>query len=146
LFQLNFTNKYPFFVNLATSSKQSRKVSVLANAIRAENSFVNAIRQEQQQNNSGGGQQQKKEAKNENEKGKIDGENGEGIGIGTTSTMETANSEPIGQLKKVKITAHLPRRSATTTTLPPVEILAEHLGRSGSFTIGTKANSKSVEI
>jgi hypothetical protein len=141
---LNFTNKYPFFVNLATSSKQSRKVSVLANAIRAENSFVNAIRQEQQQNSSGGGQQQKKEAKNENEKGKIDGENGEGIG--TTSTTETGNSEPIGQLKKVKITAHLPRRSATTTTLPPVEILAEHLGRAGSFTIGTKANSTSVEI
>lgn len=42
-----FTNKYPFYVNMPTSSKQSRKVSMLANAIRAENTFVAALRQEQ---------------------------------------------------------------------------------------------------
>ncbi|KAI1722612.1 arrestin domain-containing protein 4 [Ditylenchus destructor] len=34
--QLSFTNKYPFFVDLPTSSKQSRKVSMLANAMRVE--------------------------------------------------------------------------------------------------------------
>ncbi|KAL7075545.1 hypothetical protein ACQ4LE_005022 [Meloidogyne hapla] len=37
--QLNFTNKYPFYVNLPTSSKQSRKASIIANSVRAENSL-----------------------------------------------------------------------------------------------------------
>ncbi|KAI3413919.1 hypothetical protein GPALN_011393 [Globodera pallida] len=45
--QLTFTNKYPFYVNMPTSSKQSRKVSLLANAIRTENSFIAALRKEQ---------------------------------------------------------------------------------------------------
>uniref|UniRef100_A0A915DAA8 Arrestin C-terminal-like domain-containing protein n=1 Tax=Ditylenchus dipsaci TaxID=166011 RepID=A0A915DAA8_9BILA len=34
--QLNYTNKYPYFVDLPSSSKQSRKVSMLANAMKAE--------------------------------------------------------------------------------------------------------------
>nr|CAD2155761.1 unnamed protein product [Meloidogyne enterolobii] len=37
--QLNFTNKYPFYVNLPTSSKQSRKASIIANSVCAENSL-----------------------------------------------------------------------------------------------------------
>uniref|UniRef100_A0A1I8AYQ4 Arrestin_C domain-containing protein n=1 Tax=Meloidogyne hapla TaxID=6305 RepID=A0A1I8AYQ4_MELHA len=37
--ELNFTNKYPFYVNLPTSSKQSRKASIIANSVRAENSL-----------------------------------------------------------------------------------------------------------
>lgn len=45
-FQLLYTNKYPFYLNLPTSSKQSRKLSVLAMAIRAENSFSNAVNRE----------------------------------------------------------------------------------------------------
>ncbi|KAI1708923.1 ARRestin Domain protein [Ditylenchus destructor] len=46
--QLSFTNKYPFFVDLPTSSKQSRKVSMLANAMRVEAN----IRQQMDSNGS----------------------------------------------------------------------------------------------
>lgn len=99
---------------------------MLANTIRAENSFVNALRQEQQQSIKN--QQWEKEGgKNENEeengeKGEIDGQTGERIG-----TSSTAHSEPIRRQFKPRQQqmGTIQRRS----TLPPVEILAEHLGR-----------------
>lgn len=36
-FQLNYINKYPFFTELPTSSKQSRKIKVLINSVECEN-------------------------------------------------------------------------------------------------------------
>ncbi|KAE9555344.1 hypothetical protein FO519_001426 [Halicephalobus sp. NKZ332] len=42
--QLNFVNKYPFYPELPTSSKQSRKVNILANTIKAEASFIQGVR------------------------------------------------------------------------------------------------------
>jgi hypothetical protein len=91
---------------------------MLANAIRAENSFVNALRQEQQQSIKN---QQEKEKEDENEE--IDeGQTGERI-----CTSSTAHSEPIRRQFKPR-----PKQMGTVqrrSTLPPVEILAEHLGR-----------------
>lgn len=43
--QLNFVNKYPLYVDLPTSSKQNRKVNVLANTFKAEASFIRGVRQ-----------------------------------------------------------------------------------------------------
>ncbi|CAD5215930.1 unnamed protein product [Bursaphelenchus okinawaensis] len=41
---LKFMNLYPYFVNLETSSKQSRRIHKLATAIRAENNFLAKLR------------------------------------------------------------------------------------------------------
>uniref|UniRef100_A0AC34Q5E8 Arrestin C-terminal-like domain-containing protein n=1 Tax=Panagrolaimus sp. JU765 TaxID=591449 RepID=A0AC34Q5E8_9BILA len=43
--QLNFVNKYPLYADLPTSSKQSRKVNILANTIKAEAGFIHGVRQ-----------------------------------------------------------------------------------------------------
>ncbi|GMR61636.1 hypothetical protein PMAYCL1PPCAC_31831, partial [Pristionchus mayeri] len=43
-FMLQYVNKYPFFVDLTTSSKQSKKISMLASAIRAEGKLMKNIR------------------------------------------------------------------------------------------------------
>ncbi|VDM77925.1 unnamed protein product [Strongylus vulgaris] len=43
--QLQHLNKYPFFSDLSTSSKQSKKLGVIANTIRAENKVMNKIMQ-----------------------------------------------------------------------------------------------------
>ena len=37
-------NKYPFFADLKTSSKQSKKISILANTIRAENRIIQSLK------------------------------------------------------------------------------------------------------
>ncbi|ETN70601.1 arrestin domain protein [Necator americanus] len=41
--QLQHLNKYPFFSDLSTSSKQSKKLGIIANTIRAENKVMNTI-------------------------------------------------------------------------------------------------------
>ncbi|GMT36955.1 hypothetical protein PFISCL1PPCAC_28252, partial [Pristionchus fissidentatus] len=42
---LQFVNRYPFFVDLTTSSKQSKKISMLASAIRAEGKLMKNVRE-----------------------------------------------------------------------------------------------------
>ncbi|RCN52563.1 arrestin domain protein [Ancylostoma caninum] len=41
--QLQHLNKYPFFSDLSTSSKQSKKLGIIANTIRAENKVMSTI-------------------------------------------------------------------------------------------------------
>jgi hypothetical protein len=117
-FQLNFTNKYPFYVNLPTSSKQSRKVSILANAIRAETSFMSVLRDEQKQqfmDVNTNPDSQIGEEKN-NQKGQLNG-----TSFGLSVTNEFGQNEG-GQLAR--------RQSS----LPPVEVLVEHFRRSSVAT------------
>ncbi|CAI5455444.1 unnamed protein product [Caenorhabditis angaria] len=42
--QLQHVNKYPFYATLTTSSKQSKKLSVIAKTIKTENSIMNTIK------------------------------------------------------------------------------------------------------
>ncbi|GMT05752.1 hypothetical protein PENTCL1PPCAC_27926, partial [Pristionchus entomophagus] len=44
-FMLQYVNKYPFFVDLTTSSKQSKRISMLASAIRAEGKLMKNVRE-----------------------------------------------------------------------------------------------------
>ena len=106
---------------------------MLANAIRAENTFVNALRQEQQNSQQKqlqiAQQQQQKEAKAKEEKSTEKVEKQENKNTSReddrAGTSSTAQSEPIRRQVKPKA-MKVPRRAST---LPPVEILAEHMGR-----------------
>uniref|UniRef100_A0A914DHB8 Arrestin C-terminal-like domain-containing protein n=1 Tax=Acrobeloides nanus TaxID=290746 RepID=A0A914DHB8_9BILA len=50
--QLNFVNKYPFYPNLPTSSKQSQKLNKLATAIKVETNLINGLRRENDEEES----------------------------------------------------------------------------------------------